>query len=99
MGNAMLLCEFPSTLWFPARHRNQDAVARSGDGWDDCAAGDPGGAQDSPTQSIRYIRTFIRSPSRAIDWAAVSITATLRRASAAGTASGSDQMMWSARLR
>src|SRR5438270_292472 len=88
-----------STLWVSARHGHEPAVARGADRGQNGAPGDIGRPQYAPTDAAGYISTLSCAPPREIDSVAASMTATVRRASSAVTASGSPQARWSARLR
>jgi hypothetical protein len=67
---------------------NQVTVAGGGDRRRDRAPGDPGSPEDAPAEAVGYAGTSTGCP-EAIDCAAASITATLRRASSGRIASGS----------
>src|SRR5207253_9548665 len=86
---------------FPAatRHGHEPAVAGSRDRGEDGASRNVGCAQPAPADAGRYMSTESWAPPRAIDSVAAAITATVRRASSAVTASGSPHAKWSARLR
>src|SRR5438876_4518790 len=82
-----------------AGDRHEAPVAGGGDGGHHETVSDPRRAQHPPSEAPAYIWTSTWAPPRAIEMAAASITATVRRASSGGTASGSSHDRWSARLR
>src|SRR5487761_17454 len=82
----MLSSERPRASRIATGNRHQPAVARSPDGGHHGTVSDPRGAQHPPpdTRGSGYMSTSTWPPPRAIECAAASITATVRRASSGG---------------
>src|ERR1700694_1054012 len=87
--NGVTSCKFARTRRIATGDGNQPPIARGGNRRHHGFVRDAGSAQHTPPEAPRYMWTSTWPPPRAIECAAASITATVRRASSGGTARGS----------